>query len=808
MCFPQNDLSESEYILGCFEERFCRFKGRRILLCPGRHMQEIMQQFDDRFLFLRVTESEGIAIPSDTEMVIVTDWKRMTGPEYERIRSYCEDHAIPLFDPLGIDLISTQRELDEEGYLTIAQWKDLLSDYDAVSLSIPWTVADHDRIQNRWVLRHRFLILYRWLIEHGKDVFFLWSKEEEIIPLSEAGIPTDGRLIKKRCGDVWGYSRIAQECRGRKTIHIGVDLVTDGIIPREYGLHSRRIRYFSFKNSVSTSGREKDSFRADKDLLKKEIDRHDVISFDIFDTLLKRTVLYPKDVFEMMEERTGLRGFAERRYEIQTTCFHYSFDEIYERLKQVCGYDERLIETLMAMELELESEIILPRESMVEMYRYAREHQKIIVLVSDMYLSPSYIEGLLAENGITGYMEIFISCRFGKLKHEGLFEELVPYRKDGASILHIGDNYFSDIVSAKSSGLDSFYVPSALDLAIGNGYEAIVKRCGSLTDRMILGLGIALGFDDPFREDTDALIANMIIAPLVMGYLIWVKEEMTKNSFDLFLLSSRDGKILQNGYESLRRRTNGMPPGKYFYMNRHAAFLTIMDDYERAKRFVNFSKYDQDPPGMLLNQFCIPKDHLLPFHGEPAAEYCRMHEKQIHESAEHFRSCYRKYLKLSGISGKKCAVMDFVSAGSSQSMLERHVSDRMEGYYVGAPEYISTSARNIHYYFDHDLFDYDTEMKIEVYFTSMEPALDHIDEHGRPVFAEETRSNRTMERISDLHRRVDRFIDFYLDHLYYRNGHPDREMLFELCRTINLYDTDEFFFDDFSGREIAKKTMI
>ena len=43
-------------------------------------------------------------------------------------------------------------------------------------------------------------------------------------------------------------------------------------------------------------------------VLQHLIDVHDVISFDIFDTLLMRTVLDPTDVFEIVEKRAERHG--------------------------------------------------------------------------------------------------------------------------------------------------------------------------------------------------------------------------------------------------------------------------------------------------------------------------------------------------------------------------------------------------------------------------------------------------------------------------------------------------------------------
>ena len=49
--------------------------------------------------------------------------------------------------------------------------------------------------------------------------------------------------------------------------------------------------------------------------MQQEILAHEVISFDVFDTLVMRRVLYFEDVFSLVEQRSGVAGF--RKYRIQ-----------------------------------------------------------------------------------------------------------------------------------------------------------------------------------------------------------------------------------------------------------------------------------------------------------------------------------------------------------------------------------------------------------------------------------------------------------------------------------------------------------
>lgn len=797
MCISPETVIAKEYMLRHFGDCFSSLKGSRIALYPGECLEDIVREYDGEYHFQCVLEPGSTEVPSDIDVVIMTNFRGVNETDYNCIHESCDRQGIRLMDLFGIDQIMLHRELEEQKYLTITQWKELLSDYEVVSLSIPWAAADYNEQQDRWVIRRRFLLLFRWMQDNGKTVVFFAENDEQVHALESEQIDVRRNLIRRK-GKTRGYLQLVEKYTEKKIIHIGTDVVVDGIVPREYGIDSRLIRYYEFTDEVSVSGKD-NVFCTDRNRLFEEIDRHDIISFDIFDTLLKRIVLYPKDVFEIVQERTGIEGFADHRYEIQTTRPHLSLDGIYSCLKEQCGYDDETTEVLRQAELETEMNVIMPRSSMIKVFEYAKNQGKTVALISDMYLDPDDIRGLLEKNGIKGYSAMYISCSYGKLKQEGLFEELSEWRKNGETVLHVGDNYYSDVAVAEEFGLDAFYVPSCLDMAVKNGYAEAAAMCRSLADRKLMGLGIAQGFDDPFGKNADEGIAAMIIAPLAVGYLQWVCAALAGKEYDWFLLSARDGWILVDAYNRLRKKLPfSIPPGKYYYTSRHAAFMTVIDDPEVVAGFGYMPKNENH----LHRIFVLPYEKILPYDGESAEDYYHLHEQVIHETAERFRGHYREYLEKEDILGRKCAVMDFVSEGSSQQMLEKNITGVIDGYYFGVPEYVSRYSPNIRYFLDNDLMDYNTEMKIEVYFTSEEPALDHIGVNGEPVFAAEVRDEKTLERIHFIHEKVKTCLNQYLDHLYNSTDVFDKDMIFALCKTVNDYKTCNFYYDDMSGQEI------
>ncbi len=685
-------MTELDYIIQNFDRNFRTWRDCRIALSDGEYLEAIVRNFGREYRFCRTLGTDSTEVPDGIDVVILTDCRTGKEPDYNRLKASCLEKQVKLLDLFALDQIALHQELAGHRHLTLEQWKDLLSGYDAVSLFIPNVVANYNGFKGGWALRSRFAALFDWLTVQGKPVVIFWEEEEQLEPLIEAGIDRSVRLLR-RTGNDLGFLQLIELYAGKKIIHVGVGTVRDGIVPREYGLDSRVNRYAT---TVSTAAAGNAGFCGDRQRMIEAVKGHDVISFDIFDTLIKRTVLDPGDVFRMVEERTGIRGFAERRYWIQTDCPQLDLQEIYDCLQEQCGYDSGTLDRLRQAELETESNVIVPRNSIVEIFHYAKSLGKTVVLVSDMYLDEEFLRRMLKRCGIDGYGAMYLSCRYRRLKQEGLFEVLREYAGNGNTVLHVGNDPYSDVEAAKRCGLDAVLVPGCREMAERNGYGDMIERCRTLGERKLLGLGIAAAFDDPFARNQDVRIAGMILCPLIMSYLQWVRGEMKDREYDRFLLFSRDGWMLSDAYEKLRQKApDRMPQALYFYVNRHAAFLTVMDDYELVKDWLLRSEDRDDPPRLLRKMLRIPEDRLAPYQGEPLGEYYRKNEAVIRETAGRCRENYRIYLEREGLRDGKYAVMDFVSEGNSQNMLSRHLIGDMDGYYVGIPEYAAGLPENV-----------------------------------------------------------------------------------------------------------------
>ena len=186
-----------------------------------------------------------------------------------------------------------------------------------------------------------------------------------------------------------------------------------------------------------------------------------IISFDVFDTLVLRSVDEPSDVFDIVAGKSNLTDFkaqrikAEQKARNKAGSSEIRLADIYSELNDV--YKES--DELMRMEIESELEVCRADEKMKAFYERVKDMGKRIVITSDMYLPSETIASILYKCGYEGYEKLFVSSEYGVMKRDGRLYEVVKKEcevGDGSCILHIGDHPLADDIKAKKAGLRSF----------------------------------------------------------------------------------------------------------------------------------------------------------------------------------------------------------------------------------------------------------------------------------------------------------------------------------------------------------------
>ncbi len=200
--------------------------------------------------------------------------------------------------------------------------------------------------------------------------------------------------------------------------------------------------------------------------LEELIRRFDVISFDVFDTLLVRNVLNPKDVWRVLERREHAAGFfaardaADRATHAEATRRggEHTLDEAYARMGGRWA-------AFRGKELAAERKALSANPEVAAWWDEAGRLGKRRVIVSDMYLPRTEIEDHLRANGISGWDGIFVSSEQGCRKATGrLFEKMLERMAVApARVMHIGDTRESDFEMPQRLGITAILYPKVKD---------------------------------------------------------------------------------------------------------------------------------------------------------------------------------------------------------------------------------------------------------------------------------------------------------------------------------------------------------
>ena len=362
-------------------------------------------------------------------------------------------------------------------------------------------------------------------------------------------------------------------------------------------------------------------FLRDEEKMFLDLSAYDIVSFDIFDTLITRTLLHPTDIFSYMQERLSKTPMAKK-------CENFFGDRILaeQRAMKERGADVKLKDIYAALQLdlkltdeerdeilrlELDTEIkgLIPRRDMVRLYQRLLAEKKRIILVSDMYLTAEELEPVLSECGITGYERLYISCEEKLRKDGGALWEKVLADYVGCHIAHVGDNLHSDwqILSDRSEKTSWIMNPRQEEKIAGvSTLDNASHDLPESEKKLLHGLTVNAGlYNSPFRlcpagnpEFKDAYsIGCTVFGPLMYEYLRWIHEH-TPVDAKLALLA-REGYIFQKVYETMY----GDEAKEHFYLlaSRRsvsvASVRTKEDIYEICRR-----DYDGDIRNLLRSR--------------------------------------------------------------------------------------------------------------------------------------------------------------------------------------------------------------
>lgn len=309
----------------------------------------------------------------------------------------------------------------------------------------------------------------------------------------------------------------------------------------------------------------------DADTFAGQLMKYEVISFDVFDTLLFRAVERPTDVFRLLEAEWEIMGFAKMREEAEQRArmgrIEVTAEDIYEILsRELCLDREEAIER----ELRMEEKVCYANPYLYQVFQKLKQAGKKIVAVSDMYLSGERIKRLLNACGYDGFAGIYVSCDYQKTKGSGKLQQEVQKlgcRTD--TYVHIGDNQVSDIDASRRMGWDAVYYKNitaqgqpyrqgGMDSLAASFYKGLVNA------RLHSGIGGKSGLYE---------YGYVYGGILAFGYCQYLERLARQEGFDQLLFVARDGYLLHKIYTE----RFGNVDCAYIPFSRFAAYQLTME---------------------------------------------------------------------------------------------------------------------------------------------------------------------------------------------------------------------------------------
>lgn len=196
---------------------------------------------------------------------------------------------------------------------------------------------------------------------------------------------------------------------------------------------------------------------------------YDVLSIDLFDTLVYRRCAQPDRVFALQhaaihraltlneDEWVRLRKSVERDVTTKHSPRESHFDEIYAAIGHRLDLDASVVNQLKNAELEVERNVIAPFQDVVSVVNQLINAGTTVIVTTDMYLPIEFLRAILSEF-LDARAQLICSSETGAPKRTGLAYRLLKERFPGRAILHIGDNLHSDVQMASKSGVDAALV--------------------------------------------------------------------------------------------------------------------------------------------------------------------------------------------------------------------------------------------------------------------------------------------------------------------------------------------------------------
>ena len=514
-----------------------------------------------------------------------------------------------------------------------------------------------------------------------------------------------------------------------------------------------------------------------------ELLKYETITFDIFDTLVTRTVLEPDDIFHLIEKNCQIKmpeSFISIRKRAEQEAHKelnkdVSLDEIYDSMKKLNILKAKDVEKLKQLEIEYELEHIIPRYDMLKIYNELLKNNKKIDIISDMYLPEKIIVQILEKNQIKGYRKLYISNEINMRKDTGILWDMY-FENNKENTIHIGDNYYSDYFQVIKRNRKALKILNSQEMM--NRYS--IKNEKDINIRQELAtIYNKILFNSPFlkKEDIENNLTEYgkkLLSPIFYTFFDWFTNN---NKQEKILFISREGYYLKQIYEKYCELFNEKQQENiYFYASRRAVTIASAKTEKDLLKLLEL-EYMGTLKSFFENRYGIALNNLnnevisLPNDIEKVKSIVIKNKKTILENAKKERTNYLKYINTvcPDIKDNNYAIVDLGYSGTTQYYLSKLLGLKISGYYFAltnkkSPEKLGCTINGC-FNVDKSIIDennnfYRKSLYLESFLSAPDGQLIKF-KNNKPLFKDSTFNRNRIKELDLIYEGIIKQMHFY-----------------------------------------------
>lgn len=428
-----------------------------------------------------------------------------------------------------------------------------------------------------------------------------------------------------------------------------------------------------------------------------KFENYEYVSFDLFDTLVKRDVSSSKKIFCIVENEyykkynKKINNFLNDRILAEKEAINKfenrepNIDEIYQCFKD---YQKDDLDKLKEIEVNTEIDFCNINNLFFPIYDFCLKSKKKILITSDMYLNKKYIEKILKKCNIS-YDYLFLSNEERCSKYTGeLYKNILKKLNiTSKQIIHIGDSKRADFINPRRFGIKSILIPKHVD-----NLRYLDKDKLDILDYNILDSFINNRINP--ENDIYYRIGYETLGSLLYGYTKWLINNLKENNIEKIFFLSREGNLLKKAFDLMNDNEN--IKSNYLYVSRRSTFPGLFNRIEKFSELLEvfqlkdissfkeiFSKMNlnEKTSQKILNEFNLTNNTKISERNDMDLIFNKI-KLEVKDDFEGKNKLLIQYLKQEGISNN-VAISDIGWRGTMQNSIQNILNIKLFGYYVG-----------------------------------------------------------------------------------------------------------------------------